>query len=428
IRVVSRTTTEHFRGSILTSPEIAKKLNVNYVLEGSVRKAGNNLRITAQLIDGVNDTHLWAEKYSGTLDDIFDIQEKLSRSIVNSIKLKLHPDQNQKIAKRLLENVQAYDYYLKARRELWLWTEEALERALQYFQNALKITGENALLLIGIGEVYAHYYHAGFRMNEETLEKAEDYANKGMALDSDSSRAYYLLGLIEHARGNLRTAYKYHRHSLSLNPNELDCIFNFVYLLSMVFGKPDAAAHWARRAFEIDPLSPMNNMLLGWVDWMQERFELAYESIQKWYKIESNSEIAKGYFINILIWNKRWEEAFALIDRWIDLEPRNFLALTFLFLKYALKGEKNKALQLIKEDWRNLAWLDYHLPWNLAQGYAVLEEPEAALEWLENIINKGWCNYPLFSQSDPFLSKIREEERFKKLMERVKYEWENFEV
>jgi hypothetical protein len=101
-------------GSGKTTKEIAEKVNVRYVLEGSVRKAGNNLRITAQLIDAVTDTHLWAEKYSGTLDDVFDIQEKVSRSIADELKVQLSPEENQKIAFHRINDIQVYEYYLKA--------------------------------------------------------------------------------------------------------------------------------------------------------------------------------------------------------------------------------------------------------------------------------------------------------------------------
>jgi non-specific serine/threonine protein kinase len=335
--VISRSSAMTFKGTKKTIPEIAQTVNVRYVLEGSVRKADNDLRIAAQLIDATDDAHLWAEKYAGTLKDVFDIQEKLSRSIVDSIKLRLGLEQIQKIAKRQIDNVQAYDYYLRARRDLWIWTEEALERALQHFQNALKITGENAVILIGIGEVYAHYYHSAIRMDEATLKKAEEYAKRGLALDLDSSRAHYLLGSIEHARGNLRAAYNYYEQSLSLDANDTDCLFGFVFLLSMVFGKPSTAIPWARKGLEIDPLTPKNQMLLAWVDWTQGRFELAYESIQKYYKMEPHSVIALFYYIHILIWNSKWEEAFTLIDQWIDREPQSVWALLNLFLKDALK-------------------------------------------------------------------------------------------
>jgi len=121
--VISRSSAMTFKGTKKKIREIAQEVNVRYVLEGSVRKAGNNLRITAQLIDSANDAHLWAEKYSGTLDDVFDIQEKVSRSLVDALKLKLTAEEKRIIAAKPILNVYAYECFIKARQELWTWSE-----------------------------------------------------------------------------------------------------------------------------------------------------------------------------------------------------------------------------------------------------------------------------------------------------------------
>lgn len=128
--VISRSSAMTFKGTKKKIREIAQEVNVQFVLEGSVRKAGNNLRITAQLIDAPTDAHIWADKYSGTLNDVFDIQEKVSRAIVAA---------------------PAYDCYLRARQEIWRWTEPGLDRALHHLQTALEMVGENALLFAGLG-------------------------------------------------------------------------------------------------------------------------------------------------------------------------------------------------------------------------------------------------------------------------------------
>ena len=126
--MISRSSAMTFKGTKKTIREIARAVNVRYVLEGSVRKAGNNLRITAQLIDAVNDAHLWAEKYSGTLDDVFEIQEKVSRSIVKALKLMLTYEETQKIEERPIPDLRAYDFYLRHRQEVWKGSEESLEK------------------------------------------------------------------------------------------------------------------------------------------------------------------------------------------------------------------------------------------------------------------------------------------------------------
>jgi len=137
LRVISRTSAMRLKGSGKDIRTIASDLGVRYVLEGSVRKAGNNLRITAQLIEAASDVHLWANKYSGTINDIFEIQEQVSRAIVAALKMKLAPDEERRIAEKPLTNVHAYDAYLRARQDIWKWTKPALERARLHLENAL---------------------------------------------------------------------------------------------------------------------------------------------------------------------------------------------------------------------------------------------------------------------------------------------------
>jgi adenylate cyclase len=184
-----------FKGSKNTIKEIAEKVNVRYVLEGSVRKASNNLRITAQLIDSINDAHIWTEKYNGTLEDIFDIQEKVSKSIFKALKVKLKPEENHRMDERHIYNISAFESYLKARAEILMLTEDAINRAIQYLKNALDIIGENALLYSGMAFAYLQMVNIGAE-HDEFLSKAEDYARKAISLDPELAKAHATLGWV----------------------------------------------------------------------------------------------------------------------------------------------------------------------------------------------------------------------------------------
>ncbi len=226
LRVISRTSSMMFKGTKKELPAIAREVHVRYVLEGSVRKAGNNLRITAQLIDAASDTHLWAEKYGGTLDDIFDIQEKVSHSIVDALKLKLTPKEAGLLAERPIPSPLAYEFYLKARGEILKWTEAGLENALRYLQSGLEIVGENALLYAGMAYVYFQYVNLGLKEKEYGRKQAEDYVQKAFALDPDCSDASFV-------RANLIAwsqpieGIRCFKHVLDKNPNHFDALFYF---------------------------------------------------------------------------------------------------------------------------------------------------------------------------------------------------------
>jgi len=430
--VISRSSAMTFKGTKKKIREIAKEVNVRYVLEGSVRKAGNNLRITAQLIDATIDAHLWAEKYSGTLDDVFDIQEKVSRSIVDALKMKLSPEEKKRIAERPIENMQAYECYLLARQEICKWTEDGLDRALTNLQNGLNIIGENALLYGGIGLVYCYYYELGIKVDEETLRKAEQYASKVLKLAPDSCVGYNLLGRIERFRGSSLNAMKNFKRALEIDPNDYEALFwlGLAYLVQA--GRVTASEPLIRRLFEIDPLAPSNYLCLAFVHWMKGELDHALSSFNQMLELEPDNVHAGFWSAYVLAWKKQYNDAYDLIDQMAQKETQDQMYKIFtdwlLFFKYALKGERKKALEMLTDDSRNYFWNDSELPWIGACNFALIDEKEEALNWLEHAINKGWINYPLFSEIDPLLDNIRGEERFKKLMERIKREWEEFEV
>ncbi len=261
--VISRSSAMTFKGTRSTMREIADKVNVRYVLEGSVRKAGNNLRITAQLINALTDNHIWAEKYNGTLDDIFDIQEKVSRSIAESLKMKLSNEENERISQRPIDNAQAYEYYLKAIKSIESWTEKGLEQALDYIHKGLEISGDNVLLYFGLGYIYFMYNVLLLKDTDECLIKAEQYAKKIFDLDSDSFYGHRLLGLINAKRSNLQQAVIQLKKYLSFNPNDIDAL-SWLGIIYGNTGKQHALLPIAERITNIDPFHPFGPIHYAW--------------------------------------------------------------------------------------------------------------------------------------------------------------------
>ncbi len=255
--VISRSSAMTFKGTDKKVREIGKDLNVQYALEGSVRKSGDKLRIHAQLIDTKYDTHIWAEKYSGTLEDVFDIQEQVSRSIVNALQLKLSPEEDKKLTKRPIKNIQAYECYLRARQESWLFTPDALERAIGYLQNGLDIIGENALLYAGMGYVYSQCVNMGLEM-ESNIVKAQENAEKALQLDPESSEAHLVLGLLSQVLGgNERKTISHLRQALAINPGDTHAIIWLGVSLCNV-GKTKEARVLLENLKQLDPLTPMS--------------------------------------------------------------------------------------------------------------------------------------------------------------------------
>ena len=426
--VISRSSAMTFKRTKSTIKEITDKVNVRYVLEGSVRKAGNNLRITAQLIDGINDSHIWAEKYGGTLDDVFHIQEKVSRSIVDALMLKLSPEETRKITEYKVDNSQVYECYLRAKQDLWKYTEDSLTRAEQNLINGLKILGEHELLYAGLGQVYFQFYDSGIRQEEKYLNKLKDCIVKIFKYNPNSASGFQLSGLLKLKKENAITAYRDFKRAFELNPSDSETMLWLFYILSFHLGRNSLAAPLVKRVFEIDPLNPVINCFSASYYYMEGNFEKALENFKKWYEMAPDSVAATWYYGMFLGWNHGYQGASDFIDQFYLRNPDNFFAKVLLLFKYCLQKDKEKALPLFTQEIKEVGWNDFGLPWFIANYYAMIEENDESLKWLERAVEYGLINYPLLSEIDPIIKNIRGEERFKKLMERVKYEWENFEV
>jgi len=427
LRVISRSSAMMLKGSKKAIRDIAQELNVKYVLEGSVRKAENDIRITAQLIESTSDAHLWAEKYRGTLDDVFDIQEKVSKSIVDSLKIQLSPDEQLHIAERPIENIQAYECYLKANYEIWRFTEDSIKRAIQLVQEGMDIVGQNELLITTMGMAYFQYVNSGIDPDERNLDKAEAYAQEAFKLNPDSTYGHVLMGLISETRGNFYKAIKETKQALELDANNamallmLGCLYTWS-------GKPHAAKPLNDRVEKIDPLNPINLFLPWWIHISEARFDLALEISRKMYERDRENPAMQFDYVWALVLNHQNKEALEIIDRVDKDKSESVYVSLYLFIKYALKGDKDRALKALTSDAIKLAKIDHIYSWFMAQFHALLGLKEEAIKWLENTVNRGRIDYPFFAERDPFLENIREEPGFKKLMERVKHDWENFKV
>ena len=429
LRVISRTSAMRLKGTDKSMLTIARELDINYVLEGSVRKAGNDLRITAQLIEASNDAHLWSEKYSGTLDDIFDIQEKVARSIVDALRLKLSPEEKKEISEHLIDNVKAYECYLRARHEYWRLTRESLERGLQHLQKGLEIVGENELLYSAMGILNWQYINGGIDPDERFLHEVEKYAEKVFAINPESPHGHRLMGAIYHQRGEIIEAVKAYKRSLEFDPNNPDTLLE-ISRIYIGAGKTSEAKTYVERLLGIDPFTPINHCMPGYIAFADGRFDhddmISYH--RRMFTMDPKSPIGRWFHAWSLSWNRRYDEAYKIIDTLVKESPQTIYAQIGLFWKFALQGKKYEALRVVTPEMTAIARSTDFLSRDMAHGYAILNEKETALDWLENTVNRGFINYPLINEYDYLFDNLRSEPRFKKLMERVKHEWENFEV
>jgi len=415
-----------FKGTKSTIKEITDKVNVRYVLEGSVRKAGNNLRITAQLIDAKTDTHLWAEKYSGTLDDIFDIQEKVSSSIADELKIKLSFSEEKKIHERPIDNVFAYDCYKRAYPEMMSMSLERLENGLNLLQKGLDIVGENAVINAGMAFGYFQYVNLGIE-HEKNIEKAEEFVQKALDLDPELAEAHFVIGLLTVVKGDMVKAINHLARAHIGKPEDPE-IMVWLALGYSCIGQFEAGRSLINRCVKVDPINPLSDAVSGWNYFFGGKFNLALNPLLTAYSLTPDNVMHKFWKSLILFYNGRADEAYEFICKSVEEPATNIWSQGTLFIKYVIAREIDKLTSLMTPDFVKSIQMDLQYSYHFATFYSFLGEEEKSLEFLENAVNRGFINYPLIAEIDPLLENIRGEERFKKLMERVKYEWENFEV
>jgi serine/threonine protein kinase len=423
IRVISRTSAMQLKGTNKDIKAIGKDLNVQFVLEGSVRKAGNNIRISAQLIDVSKEAHLWSEKYNGTLDDIFDIQEKVSRSIVDALRIKLSVEEKNKIQAHPISDPRAYDYYFQARQEILKMTEPSLKKALDLIEHSQSIVGENVLLLSAKGYIHWMYFNSGIESDETHLDETERCAERIFQMEPQSIHGYRLIGLAQVHKKNIREGIRNLEKVLQFDQNDPDALLFLAILLALT-GKTEEAHSLGDRLLKIDPLTPFNYLFLSQTPYYEGKFSEAELLIKKAMELDTENSVFRVFYLMVIatIWEKN--KVLLFYEESIQKLKNSFFTNLALFFTCALKGDKVSADKVLTEEFMTAARNDIQYSVFVADGFALLNRKEEAISWLENAVDRGFTNYLFLSKHDSFLRKLDSEEKFQQLMVRVKKEWE----
>ncbi len=416
LRVISRTSAMLLKNSKKDVPTIARELSVRYALEGSVRRAGNKLRITAQLIDAANDAHLWAEKYSGTLDDVFSIQEHVSRAIVDALRLTLTADEKHRLAACMIPNVKAFDLYLQARREAYdHMTEEALDHAVRLTDQALDVVGPNALLYSLLAEIEFIYHDQGLHRDEESLRRGESWARRALELEPETAPAFQALGSIQARIGDMVHAI----HNLK-RANELQTsgeTLSFLAWRCAEVGQMDEARRCAADAVSVDPLPWFCQWSRAWVALLDGEFAAALEQWRDTIATGAEAPIKTFFLAVFAAYAGHLDEACDLFGRFAGAEFGGMSAVSAVLSALFRRDTEAAAGLLENPTIRDYATLDKEMSWWLAAGCSNCGWTEEARQWLANAIDLGFVNHRFLSTIDPFLAALRGDPRFQALMD-----------
>jgi TolB-like protein len=424
LRVISRTTAMKLKGSDMDVGAIARELDVQYVLEGSVRKAGDALRVTAQLIDATKDAHLWAERYSGTMNDVFEIQERLARTIVDQLKVELSPEEKDGFVKGRPNNTLAYECYLRAKQLTARFTADAIERAIEILEKAIEVEGPNELLYTTMGLAHTRFFVLGIRRDEALFATAEEWAAKVLEMNPNSVGASNIRGSVLFHQGRVQEAVAQFKKALRADPGNSDALF-YLYFAAGCSGYVEAARSYLRECMRFDPRAEGLNP--SWIDYYDGRFEAALSGYKIEYEIDPDSPYTRWAYGNVLAWAGRIDEGCRLLDEIVEQHPETAFGHFARFFAAAIRKNRDRALDAMTPQLEAIAGSDIQLSWMIAAGYAQLGLVEGALEWLRRAMIRGFISYPFLSEQEPFLEPIRCEPKFQDLMQVVKRRWEAFE-
>jgi serine/threonine protein kinase/Flp pilus assembly protein TadD len=417
LKVVSRTSVMRFKGSTVPLRDIARELSVQYVLEGSVRKNAQDLRISAQLIDAADDSHIWAEKYRGTMEDIFDIQEKVAGEIAQALKVQLTADEHDQIKKRSTDDADAYEKYLKGRFYWGKRTEQGVRKGIEYFEEAARSDPSFALAQVGLADSYNILGFYSYAPPKEAFPRARDAARNALAIDDRLAEAHTSLGYVYHYFDwNWREAEREFRRAMELNPGYATAPqFYGNHLIAM--GRWEEALAALRKARELEPLSLIINAAIAWGLYFARRYDESIAQFQRTLEMDDSFAVGHEWLGRALVQVHRETEAvgefakaYALTggDPCIHAERAHALALT---------GNHDEATGILR-DLESRRRGRYISPYHLAEVQLALGEKDSALLELERALEDR-CREMVLINVEPRLDILRQEPRFTDLIRRV---------
>jgi len=430
LRVISQNSSMQLKGSGKDLKTVARELNVRYVLAGTVRKAANAVRVTVRLNDPVADEQLWAEKYSGKLEDIFEIQEQISRKIVDALKMRLSPQEDQQLRERPIDDIEALECYHRALREIHRFTKEGLDNALDLIQNALDIVGDNELLYAARGSVYRQYFNASIRSDDDDIAKAEECAAKVFALNPDSAAGHELLGLIEVSKGRFGEAMRSFKRALAIRPDSVFALMEFprIYLSTACTDWKTESRSLIERARAVDPLNPIANWVPFCIDLMTGHPEVIVRDGPQAIRSIPEFKMFRWTCATGFISMGKPDEALDCLAAAPPEQSDTIYGRLCVFLELELKGRHDEALASVSPELLELA---RKVEWSsllVGESYAFAGEQGLAIDWLENAFERGFINYPYLSKHSVILRKLDDNPGFQKLLGKVRTAWEQFEA
>jgi serine/threonine protein kinase/Tfp pilus assembly protein PilF len=416
-KVVARTSAFSFKGKDVDIRDIGKQLDVNKVLEGSVQKAGNRLRITAQLINVADGYHLWSERFDRNMDDVFAIQDEISLAIVDNLKLNLLKGEKTRLIKRHTNDPEAYNFYLQGRYFYNKRTEEDMKRSVEYYERALAKDPKFALPYAGLADTYATFGFYHWWPYEKARSKTKEFALKGLEVDDSvgETHAAYAnyIWWFEYKWAEAEEEYK---KAIELSPSDIEAHHMYSHMLESL-SRFDEAIVEMRKALELEPLQINLNHCMGNILLHSGDLEGAIEMFHKTIEMDPNFPLQYFWLGRAYLQTGELQKAIEIFEKGTEFPTVNAIVLGGLGLAYALAGRVEDT-QKILDQLEKLSKEKYVDAYPFAYIYMGLGDKDKTFEHLEKGIEIGDM-YLFYLPIDPVLKELHDDPRFDGLLKKL---------
>ncbi len=418
LEVIARTSVMSYKGKEKKAAEIGKELRAGMLVEGSVRKAGNKIRVTAQLINASTEGHLWSSRYDRNLEDIFVVQSDIAEQVADALRVRLLPSEKKSIEKKPTESTQAYTLYLKGR---YYWnerTEDGLVKAITYLEQAVEMDPKYALAYALLSDSHGLLANYGYVQSKEALPLARKYAEKALRLDDTLADAHTALASVLWDEWKLEESMVEQERAIELSPNNASAHHRYAVAL-MLTGKGQDAMREIRRAEELDPLSPVINAsvagglnLLRRYDEAIKEAEESLKLIPDYYNLYQNLGLA-------LVNASRYDEGISKLQKAVVLSGNSDSTRADLAVGYALSGRTEEATKILN-DLMELSKTKYVSPVSMASVCAAEGKRDEAIQWLEKARDERSATLTYVMNDPVFMDALGDDPRFLALMAKMR--------
>jgi adenylate cyclase len=417
IRVIARTSSFAFKGQNLDVREIGRALGVGHVLEGSVRRAGDRIRVTAQMIKVSDGFHLWSQRFDRVLEDVFAIQDEVSLAITDHLQVHLVGTDRARLTKRHTDDIYAYDSYLLGRHLLERFDEVSLLQAIEHLERAIAEDPGYAEALAALSHAHFLLGFYSLRVPQEAFEESKRFALEALALDGDLAEARSALGLVKaYLDWDWRGSLAEFDQALLRNPNSAQAHRWYTYVL---IGVEDLqrAVEVAFHALELNPLSPESVGMLTWCLLRADEHDEARKYLRRWLELKARPELAYWFMGQIDLKESRFPEGISRIEKADRLAPEDPLIVSALGWAYAVGGRPREAQEMMEslDALSENRYVDRYL---YAKIFAGLGDADAAFEHLEEAVARREMGVATIL-GDETLESLHSDPRFARLLDRI---------